>query len=202
MNDLQKALGAARRSAGVPQELVADLGARALRSHLVEVAYAEVDSPLGMLLVAATPKGLVRLAYPGERDPLEELALTVSPRVLLAPKRLERARSQLDRYFAGRLKKFTIPIDWRFAKGFAGRVLRATAGVPYGAVRTYTQVASKAGNPRASRAAGNALGSNPIPIVVPCHRVLRTGGALGGYTGGLDKKQYLLELEGVIVPSK
>jgi methylated-DNA-[protein]-cysteine S-methyltransferase len=107
-------------------------------------------------------------------------------------------RRQLDEYFAGARRGFDVPIDWRLVRGFAADVLRATARIPFGAVASYRAVATEAGSPSAYRAAGNALGSNPVPIVVPCHRVLHAGGGLGGYTGGLDRKRYLLTLEGVL----
>ena len=116
--------------------------------------------------------------------------------MLEAPARLDDARRQLDLYFEGRLREFDLPLDWRLSKGFRRRALRAIARIPYGKTRSYTQIAASAGNERAVRAAGTACGSNPIPIVVPCHRVLRSGGALGGYGGGLPMKQALLELEG------
>jgi len=172
---------------------------RAVASGLVDVAYAEAESPLGTLLVASTPKGLVRLAYPEEdRDGvLEDLARKVSPRLLEAPERVDGIRRELEEYFEGRREAFAFDVDFALTRGFTRRVLRATARIPYGDVATYRVVASRAGSPRAVRAAGNALGSNPIPIVVPCHRVVRTGGALGGYTGGLERKEYLLKLEGV-----
>jgi methylated-DNA-[protein]-cysteine S-methyltransferase len=172
---------------------------RAVASGLVDVAYAEAESPLGTLLVASTPKGLVRLAYPEEdRDGvLEDLARKVSPRLLEAPERVDGIRRELEEYFEGRREAFAFNVDFALTRGFTRRVLRATARIPYGDVATYRVVASRAGSPRAVRAAGNALGSNPIPIVVPCHRVVRTGGALGGYTGGLERKEYLLKLEGV-----
>lgn len=165
---------------------------------LVDVAYGTVESPLGDLTVAVTPRGLVRIAYPGrELDTvLGELARAVSPRVLEAPGRLDPVRRQLDDYFKGRRRVFELPIDWSLEHGFTERVLRATARIPAGQVASYREVAAAAGNERAVRAAGNALGSNHIPIVVPCHRVVRTGGALGGYTGGIDRKEFLLRLEG------
>ncbi|HWC33089.1 MAG TPA: methylated-DNA--[protein]-cysteine S-methyltransferase, partial [Actinomycetota bacterium] len=173
--------------------------ARALDEGLVDVAYAEVDSPLGRLVAAVTPRGLVRLSYADERadDVLQELSSRLSPRVLEAPGRLDAVRRELDEYFDGRRRSFALPLDWRLTRGFGRRILRATARIPYGELATYRRVARTAGNERAVRAAGNALGANPIPIVVPCHRVIRTGGALGGYTGGLDRKRFLLELEGV-----
>jgi methylated-DNA-[protein]-cysteine S-methyltransferase len=107
-------------------------------------------------------------------------------------------RRQLDEYFAGRRTAFDVPIDWRLVRGFAGAVLAATARIPFGAVSSYREIATDAGSPNAYRAAGNALGSNPVPIVVPCHRVLHAGGGLGGYTGGLDRKRFLLKLEGLL----
>jgi methylated-DNA-[protein]-cysteine S-methyltransferase len=119
--------------------------------------------------------------------------------VLSAPKRLDPVRKQLDEYFAGRRHDFDVPLDWQLTHGFAQRVLRATARIPYGRVSSYREMAHKAGNVRATRAAGNALGSNPIPIVVPCHRVLRTGGSLGGYGGGLPMKEALLRMEGALL---
>jgi methylated-DNA-[protein]-cysteine S-methyltransferase len=126
---------------------------------------------------------------------LSELALRVSPRVLSAPRRLDRARRELDEYFAGTRHAFTLPLDWQLTRGFGRRVLEATARIGYGDVSYYGAVAAAAGSPRGSRAAGNALGANPLPIVVPCHRVLRSGGALGGYTGGTERKARLLALE-------
>ena len=118
--------------------------------------------------------------------------------MLEAPAQLDEARRELDLYFEGRLRDFDLPLDWQLSKDFRRRALRAVARIPYGKTRTYTQVATSAGNERAVRAAGTACGSNPIPIVVPCHRVLRTGGGLGGYGGGLPMKEALLELEGVL----
>ena len=168
---------------------------------LLDVAYATVDSPLGPLVVAATPRGLVRLAYTGSRDEgevVEDLAGKLSPRILEAPERLDDVRRELDEYFEGRRADFDVPIDWSLTRGFTGEVLRQTARIAYGKTSTYAEVAGRAGSPRAVRAAGNALGSNPIPVVVPCHRVLRTGGALGGYTGGVERKEFLLRLEGVL----
>src|SRR5919202_1682141 len=173
---------------------------RAERAGLVDVAVAEAPSPFGDLLLAATPRGLVRLAYPGEdrEATLAELARRVSPRILEAPRRLDRVRRELEEYFGRRRERFDVPIDYSLTRWFTERVLRVAAGIPFGTVLTYRDVAGKAGNLRAYRAAGNALGANPIPIVVPCHRVVHAGGGLGGYTGGLDRKQFLLGLEGVL----
>jgi methylated-DNA-[protein]-cysteine S-methyltransferase len=172
--------------------------ARAL--GLIDVSYAFEPSPVGDLLVAVTPRGLIRLAYNAHEhsdEVLEELARKVSPRVVESPAALDEVRRELDEYFAGTRKAFDIPVDWRLHDGFGRRVLRATARIPFGKVLTYGDVAAKAGSPRGHRAAGNALGSNRMPIVVPCHRVVRSGGKLGGYTGGIERKEYLLELEGV-----
>jgi methylated-DNA-[protein]-cysteine S-methyltransferase len=175
---------------------------RADEEGLLDVAYTSVDSPLGPLVVAATPNGLVRVSYTqfgGEDEVLEELARRVSPRVLNAPARLEGVRRELDEYFDGQRQRFDVPIDWSHLAGFTREVLRATAQIGFGEVSTYAGVAEAAGSPRAVRAAGNALGANPMPVIVPCHRVLRTGGALGGYTGGLERKEFLLRLEGTLL---
>ncbi len=173
---------------------------RAAAAGLADVAYTTVDSPFGPLLVAATKRGLVRLAYPNE-DPeraLQELASSVSPRILEAPGRLDELRRELEDYFEGRRQRFEVPVDLALTRGFTRKVLQVTVRIPFGSVSTYRDVATRAGSPRASRAAGNALGSNPIPIVVPCHRVVHTGGGLGGYTGGVQRKEFLLKLEGAL----
>jgi methylated-DNA-[protein]-cysteine S-methyltransferase len=176
------------------------LAARADDEGLLDVAYTTADSPFGALLLASTPRGLIRVGLPNQDadELLAELAARVSPRVLEAPTRLEEVRRELDLYFEGRLTEFDLPLDWQLSKDFRRRVLRAIDRIPYGQTRTYTQMATSAGNERAVRAAGSACGSNPIPIVVPCHRVLRTSGALGGYGGGLPMKEGLLRLEGVL----
>jgi methylated-DNA-[protein]-cysteine S-methyltransferase len=171
---------------------------RALAEGAVDVAYAATDSPVGRLVLAATPLGLVRVAYAdgGEDAVLAELAARLSPRLLRAPRRLDEARRELDEYFAGRRRAFELRTDDALVGPFARRVLRETARIPYGEHRSYGDVARAIGAPRASRATGNALGSNPIPIVVPCHRVLRGDGSVGGYTGGSERKRTLLALEG------
>jgi methylated-DNA-[protein]-cysteine S-methyltransferase len=180
--------------------LRADLARRAADAGLLDVAYGSLDSPLGELTAFVTPDGLVRLSYPDEpiERQLEELATAVSPRILAAPARTDAVRRQLDEYFAGVRHAFDVPIDWRLLRGFRKSVLQATAAIPFGSVSSYREIATAAGSPNAYRAAGNALGSNPIPIVVPCHRVLHSGGGLGGYTGGIKRKRYLLGLEGVL----
>ncbi len=177
-----------------------DLTAAAQAAGLLDVAYVTDDSPVGRLLLAATETGLVRLAYLGagandEEGVLAALAARVSPRVLAAPARLDAARRELEDYFAGRRQTFDVALDRRLMGAFAARVLQATSAIPYGRTSTYGAVAVAAGSPRGSRAAGNALGANPLPIVVPCHRVLHAGGGLGGYTGGLERKRTLLSIE-------
>lgn len=174
--------------------------ARAAEDGLLDVAYTSADSPFGTLLLAKTRRGLVRVGLPNQdsEELLVDLAERVSPRVLEAPKELDEVRRELDLYFEGKLDRFDLPLDWRLSGGFRQRVLRAINRIPYGQTRSYTEMARRAGNERAVRAAGSACGSNPIPLVVPCHRVLRTSGALGGYGGGLPMKQGLLELEGVL----
>jgi methylated-DNA-[protein]-cysteine S-methyltransferase len=176
------------------------LAERAAAEGLLDVAYATADSPFGTLLLAGTPKGLVRVGLPNQDadELLVDLATRVSPRVLEAPGQLDEARRELDLYFEGKLTAFDLPLDWRLSKDFRRKVLRAIARIPYGQTRSYTQMATSAGNERAVRAAGSACGTNPIPLVVPCHRVLRSGGALGGYGGGLPMKEELLRLEGVL----
>ncbi|TMK83594.1 MAG: methylated-DNA--[protein]-cysteine S-methyltransferase [Actinobacteria bacterium] len=168
---------------------------------LVDVVFARVDSPFGELLIASTPKGVVQLSLHGydQNETLEDLATKVSPRIFESPRRLDDVRRELDEYFAGKRKSFDLPLDWQLSHGFALRVLKATARIPYGRVSSYRAMAEKAGNERATRAAGNALGGNAIPIIVPCHRVLRTGGGLGGYGGGLPMKEALLKMEGAIL---
>jgi methylated-DNA-[protein]-cysteine S-methyltransferase len=166
---------------------------------LIDVAVERHGSPLGTLLVAASDTGLVRLGLPSEAEEavLSELADRVAPRVLIAPRAaVTHARQQLDEYFEHRRRSFDIDLDWRLAKGFRRGVLEATAQIPYGQTGTYTSVAAAAGSAKAVRAAGTALAKNPVPIVVPCHRVLRSDGDLGNYRGGAQAKALLLELEG------
>jgi methylated-DNA-[protein]-cysteine S-methyltransferase len=176
------------------------LAERADTEGLLDVAYATVDSPFGTLLVASTSHGVLRLNLPNydTEDALEEIAAKVSPRILEAPAKLDEARRELDLYFEGKLTEFELPIDWRLTGGFRGKVQRAIYRIPYGQTRSYSELARSAGNERAVRAAGTACGSNPVPILVPCHRVLRSGGALGNYGGGVPMKEALLKLEGVL----
>ncbi len=202
MSEIERAIGAAsRRPSGDPSaELARRVAERAAAEGLADVAYATVDSPLGVLVVAATGRGLVRVSYDAARPErvVEDLAERLSPRVVEAPGRLDDVRRQLEEYFERRRREFELPLDWSLSGGFTRRVLRRAARIPYGGVVTYGEIARAAGNPRAHRAAGNAIGANPIPIVVPCHRVVRAGAALGGYGGGVERKRHLLELEGAL----
>lgn len=178
-----------------------EAAARFTATAPANVHYAVIDGPAGRLVAARTATGLARLAYEDDNGGLDAildaLAGRLSPRILEAPARLDDVRRELDEYFERRRSAFDIPIDWALVGPFGQRILRATAQIPFGETRSYAQVAAAAGSPNGSRAAGNALGSNPIPIIVPCHRVLRSGGALGGYTGGLHRKRLLLRTEGV-----
>jgi methylated-DNA-[protein]-cysteine S-methyltransferase len=180
------------------ERLTREATARAEREGLVEVAYAELDSPFGRLLVAGTERGVVKLALPNQDSELvlRELAAMVSPRVLEAPARLDEARRELEAYFEGDLRHFQVPVDWRLARGFTDKVLHVVARIPYGETLSYGEVAAEAGNPRAFRAAGTACGHNPVPLIVPCHRVVQAGGQPGNYGGGPEMKRGLLELEG------
>jgi methylated-DNA-[protein]-cysteine S-methyltransferase len=170
---------------------------RAAAEGLLDVAYATADSPFGTLLLARTPQGLVRLALPSEDvdATLADLAERISPRVLEAPARLDEERRELEDYFEGRRQSFDVPIDWQLSHGFLLRARQGIAAIPYGETRTYTDLAREAGNERAVRAAGSACSRNPIPLVVPCHRVVRSDGSFGLYAGGVEMKRRLLEME-------
>jgi methylated-DNA-[protein]-cysteine S-methyltransferase len=170
---------------------------RATAESSVDVTYRVVDSPVGALLLAATEGGVVRVAYAVEDHDrvLESLGATVGSRILRGGNRLDPLARELDDYFAGRRHTFDVPLDLRLARGFRLSVLRHLTEIPYGSTESYGQVALAAGNPRAVRAVGSACATNPLPIVVPCHRVVRSDGSLGGYLGGLAAKQRLLGLE-------
>ncbi|MEA2155964.1 MAG: methylated-DNA-[protein]-cysteine S-methyltransferase [Solirubrobacteraceae bacterium] len=181
--------------------LAARTAARAAREGLAAVSYAQVDSPVGRLVAVATPRGLARLAYELENGGLDavldDVAARLSPAIVEAPAQLDDVRRELEEYFDGRRRGFDLALDWALVRTpFTEGVLRATAAIPFGATSTYREIAAAAGSPAAYRATGGALGSNPIPIVVPCHRVLASGGGLGGYTGGLERKLALLVIEG------
>lgn len=164
-----------------------------------DVRYAVLETAIGTIVAASTERGLARLAYDdlngGVDAILDSLARRLSPRILEGRAALDPVARELDEYFAGRRRAFDLPLDLALMGGFGRRVLQAASAIPYGQVATYREVAERAGNPGASRAAGNALGANPIPVVIPCHRVVRSGGGLGGYTGGLQRKQHLLAIE-------
>lgn len=182
---------------GVLNRLHAGLAERASREGVLDVAYRIVDTPVGKLLLAATDRGLVRVAYEreGHEAVLALLAERLSPRILEAPGRLGEAARQVEEYFAGRRTSFDIPVDLSLSAGFRRTVLQHLSDIRYGSTESYGEVARAVGNPRAVRAVGSACATNPLPVVVPCHRVLRSDGSLGGYVGGLDAKASLLRLE-------
>jgi methylated-DNA-[protein]-cysteine S-methyltransferase len=173
------------------------LVAAADADQLLDVAYRTVDSPVGTLLLAATDQGVVRVAYQLEHHDqvLQTLAERVSPRILYAPRRLDQVARQLAEYFEGERREFVLPLDFRLAHGFRREVLSRLRMINYGRTESYSQVAAATGHPRAVRAVGTACATNPLPVIVPCHRVLRSDGKLGGYSGGLQTKAALLSLE-------
>jgi methylated-DNA-[protein]-cysteine S-methyltransferase len=198
--DIERALESPAISGDEVAAAARRLASRAVSEGLADVAYSDVDTPVGNLVVASTRRGLVRVSFgPEPREKvLEELAEDVSPRMIESPARLDDVRRQLDDYFERRRHEFDLELDWQLSRGFSRRVLQNTYRIPFGRVSTYGEMAAAAGSPRGARAAGNALGGNPIPIVVPCHRVLHTGGGIGGYGGGLERKRFLLRLEGAL----
>lgn len=168
-----------------------------MQSHPPEIAFGTADSPFGPILLAATGDGVVTVGLPGtDHDTLlEGLAAKISPSVAEIPARLDPARRQLGAYFDGELTEFDVPLDWRLSEGFARQALCAVAEIPFGSTASYADIATAAGSPGAHRVAGSACATNPLPILVPCHRVLRSGGDLGGYGGGRSMKRALLSLE-------
>ncbi len=178
-------------------ELHRRLEVAADRDGLVDVAYTTIDTPVGSLLLAATDRGLVRVAYASQDHDtvLADLAARVSPRVLRAPQRLDAATREIDEYFAGQRTEFDLPLDRSLSSGFRLTVQRHLSRIGYGRTESYGDVARIVGNPKAVRAVGSACATNPLPVVVPCHRVLRSDGSLGGYAGGTEAKATLLELE-------
>jgi len=201
-NDLPTDLHADLRRALAPtpdhlRALHDRLAGAAQDDGVLDVAYRTVDSPIGALLVAATEQGVVRLAFAGEDHEavLQTLADRISPRVLRAPARLDGVARELDEYFAGRRQGFDVALDWRLSSGFRGTVLHHLGEIGYGRTATYAAVAQLAGNPKAVRAVGTACATNPLPVLVPCHRVVRSDGGLGGYLGGVEAKRTLLTLE-------
>ena len=184
----------------VPVELDRKFREGAAAEGLVDVGYELTDSPVGALLVAATERGVCRIAFgPDHERELDILARAFGVRVLRTPKPVEAVRRQLDEYFEGRRQEFELDYDLRATPAFQQLVLHELARVPYGQVDTYGGLATKVGNPRAARAVGGALNRNPLPIVLPCHRVVGASGSLVGYAGGLERKRALLELEGVLI---
>lgn len=173
------------------------LEAEADREGLLDVAYTSIDTPVGSLLLAATEKGLVRVAYDSENHDkvLDAIAARLGPRILRAPRRLDTAAREIGEYFAGLRTGFDLPLDFSLSSGFRQTVQRHLSRIAYGHTESYKEVARIVGNPRAVRAVGSACATNPLPVVVPCHRVLRTDGTLGGYIGGLAAKTTLLRLE-------
>ncbi len=172
----------------------------AARENLLDVAYDVIDSPVGELLVAATERGLCRIAYDAQPEQeLERLARAFGVRVLRSPKPIETARRELDEYFDGKRRTFDLPVDVALLADFNRRVLQELVRVPYGEVVTYGELAARAARPRAARAVGTVMNRNPLPIVLPCHRVIGANGKLVGYGGGLERKEQLLRLEGAIL---
>ena len=197
-NDIAELIGSIPPPSGTDlAALHARLAAGAEEAGLLDIAYRTLDTPVGTLLLAATPAGLIRVAYEREGldGVLERLAAKISPRVLNAPRRLDAVARQLDEYFAGRRHRFDLPLDWSLASGFRRRVLTYLPTIDYGHTTTYRSVATAVDNPRAVRAVGTACATNPLPVVVPCHRVIRSDGQIGAYLGGTETKRRLLDLE-------
>lgn len=182
----------------VLEELHGRLEDAADRDGVLDVAYRTIDTPVGSLLLAATPEGLVRVAFDRQDHDvvLEQLATTLSPRILRAPRRLDPVALEIDEYFARRRTSFDVPLDFALSTGFRRSVLQHLPQIAYGHTESYADVARTVGNAKAVRAVGSACATNPMPVVIPCHRVLRADGSLGGYVGGLEAKAALLDLEG------
>ncbi|GAA3587744.1 methylated-DNA--[protein]-cysteine S-methyltransferase [Klugiella xanthotipulae] len=182
---------------GLLDRLHTRLAADAASADLLDVAYRTLDSPVGPLLLAATPRGLLRVAFDSEDHDavLAAIAAKVSPRILFAPERLDAAARELDEYFARTRTTFDLPLDHALSKGFRQTVQTYLPLIPYGHTETYAHVAARVGNPRAVRAVGTACATNPLPLVLPCHRVVRSDGSPGGYAGGPEAKTALIALE-------
>jgi methylated-DNA-[protein]-cysteine S-methyltransferase len=197
-DDLARDLGRAfPDGAGRLPALHARLAAAAQQDRTLDVAYAIIDTPVGPLLLAATDRGLIRVAYAAQDHDavLKALADQVSPRILRAPARLDRAARELGEYFAGTRRAFGVPLDWSLSAGFRRAVLARLPEIGYGRTASYSDVARLAGSPRAFRAVGTACATNPLPVIVPCHRVVRADGAMGGYLGGAEARRVLLTIE-------
>jgi methylated-DNA-[protein]-cysteine S-methyltransferase len=199
-NDLKRLANraAAEQGSRTAAAAIPDLAAA---DGLLDIAIADVDSPIGRLLVAVTRRGLVRVGFQSEDrdDLLADLAERISPRILESRSVTDEVRRELDQYFEHERTDFDVPVDRRLIHGIARDVLVQTSRIAFGRTSTYGEIAKKIGHPTAARAVGRALGSNPIPIVIPCHRVIGASGKLTGYAGGLDRKIALLELEGAIL---
>jgi methylated-DNA-[protein]-cysteine S-methyltransferase len=195
--DLSALLAATTVEPDVLERLHRELEEAASHDGLLDIAYTTIDTPVGCLLLAATERGLVRVAYDGEDHDgvLDTLATRLSPRILRAPRRLDDAARELDQYFAGARRTFDLPLDMSLSRGFRQLVQRHLPEIGYGRTQTYAQVARLVGSPRAVRAVGSACATNPLPVVVPCHRVLHSDGSLGGYVGGVAAKSTLLNME-------
>lgn len=184
----------------VPADLDTRFRDAAARAGLLDAGYDVVESPVGPLFVAATERGLLSILFDATPDDqLQWLAEAVGPRVLRAPRRIDPARRELDEYFDGRRRGFDLSLDLRGLTPFSERVLGELARVPFGETATYGQLATRAGNPKAARAVGTIMNRNPVPIVLPCHRIVGANGSLVGYGGGLERKETLLRLEGVLL---
>jgi methylated-DNA-[protein]-cysteine S-methyltransferase len=195
---LEDALGADHSDGGeILRRLHDRLATAARAAGVLDVSYRIWDTPVGPLLLAGTPAGLVRIAFAGQGHDrvLEDLADRIGPRILADARPLDPAVRELDEYFAGARRRFDLPLDHRLTSGFRAEVLAQLRLIDYGRTASYAQVAQAAGNPRAVRAVGSACGANPLPIVVPCHRVVRSDGSPGGYAGGPEAKKVLLALE-------
>ncbi len=201
MNNSESVAGDLARMTDISPDRMAELHSRlaaaAQRDGVLDIAYRTVDSPVGTLLLAATDHGLIRVAYAREDHDavLQQLSDKVSPRILEAPARLDAVARELDEYFARTRRSFDVPLDWRLSAGFRAAVLHHLPEIGYGQTASYAAVAALAGSPKAVRAVGTACAKNPLPVVVPCHRVVRSDGAMGGYLGGPEAKRLLLDLE-------
>jgi methylated-DNA-[protein]-cysteine S-methyltransferase len=202
MNELKR-LAPRKTAERASRDAAAALADGAVREGLLDVALGLMDSPIGELMVAVTPKGLVCVAFDDDyrERVLERIGREISPRILSSSRATDAARTELEEYFAGGRRRFDLTLDRRLMSPFVRKVLSATERVGFGETSTYGRIASTLGRPTASRAVGAALGSNPIPIVVPCHRIVGGGGKLTGYAGGLDRKVTLLRLEGSLPPA-
>jgi methylated-DNA-[protein]-cysteine S-methyltransferase len=186
----------------VPDDLDRRFRDAAVRAGLLDAAYDVLDSPVGPLLVAASPRGIIRISFERRfamEGTLEQVVSAAGPRVLRAPSAVELVRRELDEYFAGKRQVFDLSLDLRGTTPFTAEVLRQLARVPYGRTATYAELAARVGRPKAARAVGTVMHRNPIPIVLPCHRVVGSDGSLTGYAGGLDVKEQLLRLEGALL---